>query len=160
MSLPMITKDSRRTVVCSVDPCVVLKPLPQTDDEKAKGVPLKHEARRPVRWLDVADEVGEVFPGATRVTYRPLDADEQFQISAGLPTLDRATLDRAYHVAPAYAVTQIETTLADGTQRVASTPDQVRELLPLALKGVYREPLGARIVDESWGYADPLLKSE
>lgn len=160
MSLPMITKDSRRTVVCSVDPCVVLKTLPQTDDEKAKGVPLKHEARRPIRWLDVAEEVDLVLAGATRVTYRPLDADEQFQIAGGLPTRDRATLDRANHVAPLYAVTQIETTLADGTQRVASTPEQVRELLPLALKSIYRDPLGARIVDESWGYVDPLLKSE
>lgn len=162
MSLPLFTKDSRRTVVCSVDPCVVMKALPQTDDEKAKNAPLVREKRRPARWLDVDGEVDHVLPGATRVTYRPLDSDETFELTGGvlLVLADKARLFRAQHLAPLHAVVHLETTDEQGTLRVASTPEQVRELVPIAIKPIYRDPLGGRILDESLGYTDPLLSSE
>lgn len=162
MSLPLFTKDSRRTVVCSADLCVVLKALPQTDDEKAKNAPLVREDRRPARWLDINGEVDHVLPGATRVTYCPLNPDETFEITGGamLAVSDKVRLFRAQHLAVAHAVVQIETTDDQGALHVASTHEQVRELLPRAIKLIYRDSLGARILDESLGYTDPFFLSE
>ena len=148
--IPLVTKDTTRTVVCSLDPAVTLK-------HQLGKEPRVREARRPVRWLDADPSQGEVEavgPDALRVTYRPLDGDEQFEVTGGLAVLTNDRLGACYQQA-----TRLAVVAASGPGLDARTPDEVRAFLK-RMKLVQREPLGERIADESMGFADPLPSSE
>lgn len=160
MPLPLASKESTRTVVCSADPSVTLKHLPQSDEDVAAGAPKKREARTPVRWLDVNGEVDAVAPDACRVTYRGIDSDEQFETTGGLAALDKRQLGLAYQRCTVLGVCAITQHTGGGPDHIdAVTPADARKALP-KLKMRWREPLGERILDESSGYADPLSSSE
>lgn len=154
MPLSMLSLDSRTTRVCSADSAARLKHEPQaTPDAK-----LVRQSRRPLRWLTIA-ECDEVGPDAMRVTYRPLNDEEQLQCTGGLPALDRAALGPAYVKAAHLGVTSITGVTAQGERIDAQTPREVQSALA-RMHAVHLEPLGECVLEESTGHAIPLESSE
>lgn len=152
--LTLLTLDQRVTLVCSADEAVSLKLKTLDDQEKSKGkakgkAPAKptEDPRLPIRWLP-ASEV-ESANGALKITVRPLNSDEQHQVTGGLLNLTGDRLTRAYVEAAKLAVTG-----AQGPGVDALTPEEVQSVIArIPLK--YLEPLGDWILNRSCGFGDP-----
>lgn len=158
MPLSMINLDDRTTRVCSADSAVRLKFVEQSKADLEAGKPAAREKRRPIRWLKIED-CDEVGPDALRITYRPLNDEEQLQCTGGLPALDRAALGPAYVKAAHLGVTSITGLTAKGERIDAQTPREVRVALS-RMHAVHLEPLGECVLEESTGHAIPLDSSE
>lgn len=157
--LPLVNLLQRRRLVCSADPAVTLAFVPQTEDECKAGTPSVRKSRKPVRWLPCddlpSDEVETVISSdALIVTVRPLNRDEQFQVTGGLSGLGRdGGIGRSNHLAPKIAVQNIS-----GPGVAAHTPPEIEAVLNrLPLR--YADSLGDRIVDDSCGFNDPFASS-
>lgn len=158
MGLPMLTLDARTTRVCSVDSSVKLKFSELTEEDKKAGKAPVREPRRPIRWLKVED-VAEVGADALRVTYRPLNDDEQMDVSGGLPALSRERLGVASLKALHIGVTKITGTDAEGRRIDAHTPAEVARELQ-RWHAVHSHSLGEEILGDSMGFNLPLPSSE
>lgn len=138
-----------RAVVFSDDACVQLPELPQSDEAKAQGEPVKREDPKPMRVLRADKCV--VAPGATVITVRMINSPEQMACSGGIAHLSLQDLSEAHFKTTHYCVVS-----ASGEGFDARTPEEVAkwlETVPLRR----RELLGEPVFNESSGLSNPFV---
>lgn len=150
MSFFTVNTKAHIATVFSDDPAVTLGYLPQTDDEKAKGVPPVRESPKPARLVRV-DKVESVGPTAIVMMVRLISTPDQKACSGGVAHLDLPRLCHAHYMAAAFGTVSVT-----GPNLDARKPEEVGAWLD-TLTLTRREQIGEPIFNESAGLADPFV---